>query len=155
MAQVLETWLPTQFRKYKDFEGQDLPPGTIRIRTGAAGSGGEDRYAYPADPNRMPIPLYGEQVLILNQPDGKSSERGKDISYYIGTVNTHGSVNNGIMPFLQDATIEGATSTPGPIVAAGRGMKPKQISWEEYDDKDLEPEEDTLRDFVDMLGSYD
>ena len=29
------------------------------------------------------------------------------------------------------------------------------ISWEEYDDKDLEPEEDTLRDFVDMLGSYD
>ena len=29
------------------------------------------------------------------------------------------------------------------------------ISWEDYDDKDIEPEEDTLRDFVDMLGSYD
>lgn len=29
------------------------------------------------------------------------------------------------------------------------------ISWEDYDDKDMEPEEDTLRDFVDMLGSYD
>ena len=29
------------------------------------------------------------------------------------------------------------------------------ISWKDYDDKDMEPEEDTLRDFVDMLGSYD
>ena len=29
------------------------------------------------------------------------------------------------------------------------------ISWEDYDDKDMDPEEDMLRDFVDMLESYD
>ena len=29
------------------------------------------------------------------------------------------------------------------------------ITWEDYDDKDIAPEEETLRDFVDMLGSYD
>jgi len=31
----------------------------------------------------------------------------------------------------------------------------ESMLWEEYDDNDVEPEEDTLRDFVDMLGSYD
>ena len=29
------------------------------------------------------------------------------------------------------------------------------ISWEDSDDKDMDPEEDMLRDFVDMLESYD
>ena len=29
------------------------------------------------------------------------------------------------------------------------------IFWEEYDDKDMEPEEDTLKEFVDIVGSYD
>ena len=78
VAQVLQTWEPTQFKKTKDEEGNDLPPGTVRVRTGETGGGGEEKWAYPADPNRMPIPLYGEQVLILNQPDGQATGRGQD-----------------------------------------------------------------------------
>ena len=31
----------------------------------------------------------------------------------------------------------------------------ESMSWEDYDDKDIEPEDDTLKDFVDTLGSYD
>ena len=43
VAQVLETWLPTQFKKYKDDNGIDLPPGTIRVRTRATADGGQDK----------------------------------------------------------------------------------------------------------------
>ena len=139
VAQVLQTWEPTQFKKTKDQFGLDLPPGTIRVRTGEAGGGGEERYAFPADPNRMPIPLYGEQVLLLNQPDGKGTGRGQDIFYYISTINTHGSVNNGILPFLQDATLGGVSSTPTAIVATGQGQMPRQWSWKEFDTVYMQP----------------
>ena len=57
VAQVVQTWLPTQYKKTKDLEGLDLPPGTIRVRM--SGAAAKEDYAYPADPNRMPIPLNG------------------------------------------------------------------------------------------------
>ncbi len=87
----------------------------------------------------MPIPLYGEQVLILNQPDGQATGRGQDKFYYIATVNTHGSVNNGVLPFLQDATVEEVTSVPSSIVATGQGQLPKQWSWKEFDTVYIQP----------------
>jgi len=87
----------------------------------------------------MPIPLYGEQVLILNQPDGKATGRGQDKFYYIATVNTHGSVNNGVLPFLQDATTAGSVKTPTAIVATGQGQLPRQWSWKEYDTVYIQP----------------
>jgi|TARA_R110000822_G_scaffold15456_7_gene53315 hypothetical protein len=31
----------------------------------------------------------------------------------------------------------------------------ESMTWQEYNDKDVEPENETLKDFVDMLGSYD
>jgi len=31
----------------------------------------------------------------------------------------------------------------------------ESMTWQEYNDKDVEPEDDTLKDFVDTLGSYD
>ena len=72
-----------------------LPPGTIRVRM-AAGQSPNEEYAYPSDPNRMPIPLYGEQVLCINQVDGTSTESGVARWYYTSVVNAHGNVNNAI-----------------------------------------------------------
>ena len=152
VAQVLETWDPTQFNRYLDKDGLPHPPGTIRVRIGGTSGGGQDLWAYPADPNRMPVPLYGEQVLIVNLPDGKSIDRGQDVQYYICSVNTHGNVNNGIMPFLQDSTVEGATSSPGPIAVTGLGKEPKQISFKEKDVTYIQPFQGDIN-LVDRAGS--
>jgi len=152
VAQVLQTWDPTQFDKYQDEDDKDLPPGTIRVRTGTTGEGGSERYAYPADPNRMPIPLYGEQVLIINQPDGQAKQRGEDKAYYISTVNTHGSVNTGVLPFLQDARSDTSIAAPSAIVATGAGQKAQQISWEEKDIVYLQPFQGDIN-YPDRFGS--
>ncbi len=104
-----------------------------------AGAAAKEDYAFPADPNRMPIPLYGEQVLCISQPDGKATARGQNKWYYTQVVNTHGNVNNSILPFLQDmATAEGSY-TPDPIVKTGQGMKPKQLSFKEQDITYIQP----------------
>lgn len=137
VAQVIQTWLPTQYKKTKDLQAQDLPQGTIRVRMG--GSAAKEDYAYPADPNRMPIPLYGEQVLCISQPDGKATKRGQNKWYYTQVVNTHGNVNNSVLPFLQDLGVGGATYTPTPIVKVGVGQKPTQLSFKEQDIVYIQP----------------
>jgi len=104
-----------------------------------AGGATREEYAYPADPNRMPIPLYGEQVLCIQQPDGQSTKRGQNKWYYTQVVNTHGNVNNSILPFLQDAGVGEVTYAPTPIIKTGAGKKPKQLSFKEQDIVYIQP----------------
>ena len=104
-----------------------------------AGNASREEYAYPADPNRMPIPLYGEQVLCIQQPDGLSIKRGENKWYYTQVVNTHGNVNNSILPFLQDMGVGGGNYAPTPIVKVGQGKKPKQLSFKEQDIVYIQP----------------
>jgi len=104
-----------------------------------AGAAAKEDYAYPADPNRMPIPLYGEQVLCIQQPDGKATARGQNKWYYTQVVNTHGNVNNSILPFLQDVGVGGGTYAPTPIVKSGVGAKPSQLSFKEQDIVYIQP----------------
>jgi len=127
-----------------------LPPGTIRVRF--AGGASSEEYAYPADPNRMPIPLYGEQVLCFSQPDGKSIKRSENKWYYTQVINTHGNVNNAILPFLQDKGVGGGNYGPNPIVKAGQGKKPGQISFTEQDITYIQPFQGDIN-YPDRYGS--
>ena len=117
-----------------------------------AGQASKEEYAYPADPNRMPIPLYGEQVLCISQPDGKSIKRGQNKWYYTQVVNTHGNVNSSILPFLQDMGVGGGNYSPTPIVKTGQGQKPKQLSFKEQDIVYIQPFQGD-QNFPDRFGS--
>jgi len=129
--------LPTQYKKTKDLDGVELPPGTIRIRMTGETPG--EHYAFPSDPNRMPIPLYGEQVLCFSQPDGKTEGQGEQVWYYSQVVNTHGNVNNAILPFLQDKGTENVEYGSNPIVKTSKGKLPEQLSFKEQDITFIQP----------------
>ena len=144
---MLRTWLPTQFRKTKDLLGNNLPPGTIRVRFV-----GSEEYAYPADPNRMPIPLYGEQVLCINMPAGASDSSAQNVWYYTAVVNAHGNVNNAILPFLQDKDLGGVDYGLDPIVKTSKGSVPKQLSFAEQDIVYIQPFQGDIN-FADRFGS--
>jgi len=150
VGQVIETWLPTQYKQTNDLKGNPLPPGTIRVRF--AGGASSEEYAYPADPNRMPIPLYGEQVLCFSQPDGQAIKRSENKWYYTQVVNTHGNVNNAILPFLQDKGASGGEYGPNPIVKAGVGNKPGQLSFIEQDITYIQPFQGDIN-YPDRYGS--
>ena len=113
---------------------------------------GSEEYAYPADPNRMPIPLYGEQVLCINMPAGASMSSGQNVWYYTSVVNTHGNVNNAVMPFLQDKTLGGTDYGISPIVKTGNGQVPKQLSFKEQDIVYIQPFQGDIN-FPDRFGS--
>ena len=124
-----------------------MPPGTIRVRFV-----GEEVYAFPADPNRMPIPLYGEQVFCINIPAGTSEVRGQNQWYYTQILNTHGNVNNAILPFMQDATVLGPATGTDPIIKTGVGKRPEQLSFTEKDIVYIQPfQGDT--NYPDRFGS--
>ena len=117
-----------------------------------AGAASREEYAYPADPVRMPIPLYGEQVLCIQQPSGKALKRGENVWYYTQVVNTHGNINNSILPFLQDLGVQGGSYAPTPIVKTGVGQKPGQLSFKEKDIVYIQPfQGDT--NYPDRFGS--
>jgi len=147
IGQVIETWLPTQFKKTKDLQGNELPPGTIRVRFLK-----EEVYAYPADPNKMPIPVYGEQVLCVSAPMGTSDTRNQHQWYYTQVLNTHGNVNNSVLPFLQDATVEGNAVANDPIAVVGKGLRPEQISFTEKDIVFIQPFQGDIN-YLDRFGS--
>lgn len=147
IGQVIETWLPTQFKKTKDLQGNELPPGTIRVRFLK-----EEVYAYPADPNKMPIPVYGEQVLCVSAPMGTSDTRNQHQWYYTQVLNTHGNVNNSVLPFLQDATVEGTAVANDPIAVVGKGLRPEQISFTEKDIVFIQPFQGDIN-YLDRFGS--
>jgi len=100
----------------------------------------------------MPIPLYGEQVLCYNQPDGKAISSGDNKWYYSQVVNTHGNVNNAILPFLQDKGTEGGFSGANPIVKTSSGKKPSQLSFKEQDITFIQPFQGDVN-FPDRFGS--
>jgi len=147
IGQVLETYLPTQFKETKDLKGNPLPQGTIRVRF----LGVED-YAYPADPQSTPVPLYGEQVLCMSLPSGDSTKRDQNTWYYTAVVNAHGNINNAVLPFLQDKKTEETTDPASPITKTGVGKKPDQISFTEQDIVSIQPfQGDT--NYADRFGS--
>ena len=113
---------------------------------------GSEAYAYPADPNRMPIPLYGEQVLCVSMAAGASETSGVHTWYYTSIVNTHGNVNNAVLPFLQDKTISGTNYGANPIVKSGIGMSPSQLSFKEQDIVYIQPFQGDIN-FPDRFGS--
>jgi hypothetical protein len=138
IAQVVQTVDPTQFDKIQDQDGNDLPPGTIRVRIVNA-EGAEEHWAFPADPNRVPIPLYGEQVLLLSAYDGQATIPNQNKYYYTATINTQGQVNNSILPFMQDKAIGEGSYGGTPITAQGKGQKPEQFDFEEKDITYIQP----------------
>ena len=147
IGQVIETYLPTQYKKTNDIDGNELPPGTVRVRFV-----GEEVYAYPADPNRMPIPLYGEQVYCISMPAGTATKRGEMKWYYTQILNAHGNLNNSILPFLQDKTVTGQATGNDPLVKQEIGNDPEQISFTEQDITSIQPfQGDTL--YPDRYGS--
>lgn len=113
---------------------------------------GAEEYAYPADPNRMPIPLYGEQVLCISMPRGASTVSNEHVWYYTTIVNAHGNVNNAILPFLQDKTISDRDYGIDPIVKTGIGKVPEQLSFEEQDIVYIQPFQGDIN-FPDRFGS--
>lgn len=124
---MVETIKPTQFKKFKDKDtNQDHLPGTIRVRT----TNGEE-WASPADPSIVNVPLYGEQVLIISAPSGVTEDSKKDKYFYIQIVNTHGLINNSILPFLQDSTTKGGNYNSDAISVVNPGKPPTQLSFEE------------------------
>lgn len=128
-----------------------LPPGTIRVRM-ASGQSPNEEYAYPSDPNRMPIPLYGEQVLCINQVDGTSTESGVARWYYTSVVNAHGNVNNAIMPYMQDKSPGKINYAADPIVKSSSGLSPDQLSFEAQDIVYIQPFQGDINT-VDRFGS--
>jgi len=151
MGQVLQTWLPTQFKKTNDLDGNVLPPGTIRVRF-AAGQSTNEEYAYPSDPNRMPIPLYGEQVVCIKQIDGTATESGIARWYYTAVVNAHGNVNNAILPYMQDKLTTRPNYGSDPIVKSNKGGTIEQLSFEEQDIVYIQPFQGDINT-VDRFGS--
>tara|TARA_R110001592_G_scaffold42195_2_gene137149 strand:+ start:1654 stop:2751 length:1098 start_codon:yes stop_codon:yes gene_type:complete len=147
----VQTVKPTQFDKTQDEKGNDLPPGTIRVRINNV-EGAEEHYAYPSDPNRVPIPLYGEQVLLLSAYDGEATIPNQNKFYYTATINTQGQVNNSILPFMQDSAIEGGSYAATAITAQGKGQKPEQFDYTEKDITYIQPfQGDT--NYQDRFGS--
>ena len=127
MAQVVQTIKPTQFKKFKNQDTNiDHLPGTVRVRT----TNGEV-WASPADPSLVSVPLYGEQVLMLTAPSGQTEDSKKDKYFYIQIVNTHGLINNSILPFLQDNTTKGGNYASDSISVINPGKPPEQLSFEE------------------------
>jgi len=125
-----------------------LPPGTIRVRF----AGPSEEYAYPSNPNTMPVPLYGEQVLCINQIDGTSVASGTSRWYYTSVVNTHGNVNNAILPFVNDKSA-GITDYAGsPIVKPITSAGPEQLSFKEQDIVYIQPYQGDINT-VDRFGS--
>lgn len=118
----------------------------------ARGSSPSEEYAYPSDPNRMPIPLYGEQVLCISQVDGTSTSSGTSRWYYTSVVNAHGNVNNAILPFMQDKSTGETNYAADPIVKSGVGASPDQLSFEEQDIVYIQPFQGDINT-VDRFGS--
>ena len=129
--------MPTQYKKTKDLDGLELPPGTIRVRT--AGDSAGEFYAFPSDPNRMPIPLYGEQVICTSLVDGQTETTGDNRWYYTQVVNSHGNVNNAILPFLQDKGADEGNYSANAIVKTSAGGMPEQLSFTEQDITFIQP----------------
>tara|TARA_R110002050_G_scaffold118879_2_gene236564 strand:+ start:4037 stop:5056 length:1020 start_codon:yes stop_codon:yes gene_type:complete len=118
----------------------------------ARGSSPTEEYAYPSDPNRMPIPLYGEQVLCISQVDGTSTASGVSRWYYTSVVNAHGNVNNAILPFMQDKSTGETNYAADPIVKSGIGAPPDQLSFGEQDIVYIQPFQGDINT-VDRFGS--
>tara|TARA_Y100001963_G_scaffold157321_1_gene253267 strand:+ start:1075 stop:2046 length:972 start_codon:yes stop_codon:yes gene_type:complete len=132
---VVETIQPTQFKKFKDKDTDtDHLPGTIRVRT----TNGEV-WASPADPTQVTVPLYGEQVVMATAPSGTTEDSKKDKYYYFGVINTHGLMNNSILPFLQDQTTKGGNYNSDSISVINPGKPPQQLSFEEKVTNPIQP----------------
>ena len=121
----------TLYDKYQDKEGNDLPPGTIRIRFRGKEFGvAAEEFAIPGDPTQLNVPLYGEQVLVYSAIDGQADSIHQQRYYYIGLINAHGQVNNTIMPFIQDSRVAGRSYSSDGISKVSPGSEPEQLSFE-------------------------
>ena len=124
-----------------------MPPGTIRVRFF-----GSEEYAFPADPSRIQTPLYGEQVVCVHLPAGTAKKRGQNQWYYTYVINSHGSSNNSILPFLQNQTIEGQSVGNDPIIKKDVGERPEQLSFIEKDIVSIQPFQGDIN-YLDRFGS--
>ena len=87
----------------------------------------------------MPIPLYGEQVLLISAIPGDTTSISKEQYFYISNLNTHGQVNNSILPFVQDREVSGRGYMPDAISKTAPGTKPNQLSFKEVDITYIQP----------------
>ena len=140
----------TLFDKFEDKDKDPVvqfPPGTIRVRFRSKELGtGSEEWALPADPTLINVPLYGEQVLVYSAIDGQAESLFQQRYYYLCLVNAHGTVNNTIMPFIQESQVSGRGYSADGISKVSPGSEPKQISFEKKDILPIQPfQGDTIR----------
>ena len=133
IGQVVETDDPTQFQRITDQNGNAFPPGTIRVRLGNSYAHTTEVYAAPANLNDMTVPLYGEQVLLLQATVGTADSRTDSAYYYVDTLSVHNIVNNGIMPWIQDVETSNRQTQNRSLSSTRKAKKPSQISFTERD----------------------
>ena len=130
----------TLYDKFQDKDGNDYPPGTIRVRFRGKEQGpASEEWAIPADPTMLNVPLYGEQVLVYSAIDGRATSIFQQRYYYMCLVNAHGVVNNTIMPFIQDSQVGGRGYSSDGISKVSPGSEPQQISFEKKEVLPIQP----------------
>ena len=134
LGQVVQTTNPLQFNSgYTDDEtGEDLPPGSIRVRLSAGeGTAVTEEYAVPADPHISRIPLFGEQVILFSAIRGTAVAKGSERHYYLPfTLNIHDNVNNNVMPFLYDNVLDIQDFQSDGITVLNENGEPEQLSFD-------------------------
>ena len=141
IAQVVQTEDKIQYDKFQDDKTRvDLPPGAVRVRFRSTTSAlASEEIAIPANPNYLTVPLYGEQVLVFSAISGLTQNTKTERYYYLPYVNTHGQVNNNIMPFLQDTKPKSNSYSNSGITSTSKSKEPEQISFEEKDIVTIQP----------------
>jgi len=151
---VVQTAVPTQFDKFKDDDNIDYQPGAIRVRIrNTPQSIAMEITAIPANASYLNVPLYGEQVLIFNAISGNATDLKSGQYYYMPAINTHGQVNNNIMPFILDTKINNNNDYLSRGISSTKKNKaPEQLSFESRNIVTIQPYQgDTI--LQDRFGS--
>jgi len=140
MGQVVQTDDPTQFDEFQDQNELDYLPGSIIVRLRGTGTSiAHEVTAIPANPNILHVPLYGEQVLVFSTIDGRTEDIKTDLYYYLPWINTHGMINNGIMPFIHDTIPEDQGYGDYAVSSPFKSKEPEQRSFEEKNIVTIQP----------------
>jgi hypothetical protein len=140
MGQVVQTEDPTQFDKFQDLNDIDLLPGAIVVRLRSTGNSiAQEVIAIPANPNFINVPLYGEQVIVFSAIDGRTEDTKTDLYYYLPWINTHGIINNGIMPYIHDTIPEDKGYGTYAVSSPFKSKEPEQLSFEEKNIVTIQP----------------
>jgi hypothetical protein len=131
----------------------DYLPGAIRVRLRANSKAPPAEVtAIPANPSHLNVPLYGEQVLVFNAISGNTTDMKSGQYYYMSAINTHGQVNNNILPFILDTKVSNKDYLISGIQSTKKNKLPEQVSFESRNIVTIQPYQgDTI--LQDRFGS--